>query len=179
MKTKKSVVVAENHLASAFAAIIASLPVDKRNKTASDFVELKLTKDGVPEGVPLFDTSEKSIAEIYDIGEMIHRFENGAQGLYDYLVNVIIPHRNELLETGQTEEYSSIIFMSPFLEQHRKREEAVLALAEDKGPLTDMTSCIFCGEPKVHRRIGQTRSADEGFTSIFNCPRCARSWTEN
>jgi DNA-directed RNA polymerase subunit M/transcription elongation factor TFIIS len=169
------VTVVRNKIFDAFKVILNDLSQEKRgDKTAQNFVDLKLA-----DGNPLFGTDEKSISEIHEVAAMMHKLPKGAEQAYYYLSQTVIPIRNELLETNQKETYSTIIFMSPLLEQHRKREEAVLALLEDKGPLTDAASCPKCGEPKVHRRLAQTRSADEGTTSIFTCPRCAFPWTDN
>lgn len=175
MKQAKKIPVAANSVVKAFQVALSFLPDDKiGGKTAQDFMDLKLEN-----GAPLFTASEESLGEIHDLSNMMHRLEGGALAVYTYLQETVIPLRNQLIRMKEKETYSIIIFMAPTLESYRKREEAVSALAEFKGPLTDATSCPSCGEPKVHRDIKQTRSADEGFTSIFECPRCGLTWTEN
>lgn len=177
MKTKQKIPVAKNHLSKAFEVILQSLGEERRNNLEpKDFVDLKLSN-----GKPLFNPEdEKSIAEIHDLSSMMHhKFIDGARTIYNYLKDVIIPARNELIESGREEIYSLITFMSPLLEEHRKREEAALALLEDKGPLTDTVSCPRCGASKVHRILKQTRSADEGITALFTCPNCSLPWAEN
>jgi DNA-directed RNA polymerase subunit M/transcription elongation factor TFIIS len=48
----------------------------------------------------------------------------------------------------------------------------------DHGPLTDIAGCKRCGALKVHKKMAQTRSADEGATAIFTCPKCGFGWNE-
>tara|TARA_B110000046_G_C13015189_1_gene408368 strand:- start:379 stop:606 length:228 start_codon:yes stop_codon:yes gene_type:complete len=38
--------------------------------------------------------------------------------------------------------------------------------------------CKFCQGSNVIYRLLQTRSADEGMTTFFNCSDCGRCWTE-
>lgn len=124
------------------------------------------------------------IAEIHDLGFLVR--ERGVEATWDYLTKTVIPILREQREivTRQPEKYtvvpySEIIFMSPLLEEEREREEIALALNKDEGPLTDIASCQRCPAKKVHRKVAQTRSADEGMTSIFKCPDCRFGWSEN
>jgi DNA-directed RNA polymerase subunit M/transcription elongation factor TFIIS len=134
------------------------------------FIDLK-TNAG-----PLFTTTVASGAEINELAGLV-----ALQGLvetFKYLTDIVIPKLNEMHEVGQIPQHSIITFESPTLEVERRAEKAMLSLNEDKGPLTDAASCPKCGAPKVHRKVAQTRSADEGMTSIFLCPRCLFGWSE-
>ena len=129
----------------------------------------------------LFDLKSKddvsTVASIHDIGCLM--MAKGVQQAYDYLVDVIIPERIERLELDKGVNPNDIVFKSPILADHREREEAALALNEDVGILTDEQSCGRCNAIKVHKRIAQTRSVDEGATALFDCPKCKFTWSEN
>ena len=136
----------------------------------ADFAAIKTIRG------PLFDTTLSTAAEINELAGIVQHL--GIKRTYDYLLNTVIPMLNELYESGQTPQYSIITFHSPLLESERQAENAMLVLNEDKGPLTDIVSCPKCGAPKVHRKMAQTRSADEGQTSIYTCPNCGAGWSE-
>lgn len=119
----------------------------------------------------------KIIGEMHDVSMMMMRM--GPKAVYDYVHDVVIPILNEMIEDRQEQYFSILTFTSPLLAEYAKKEEAVLALNENKGPLTDAAACKRCGALQVHRRIAQTCSADEGFSSIFICPQCSFSWVEN
>uniref|UniRef100_A0A6C0CHD9 TFIIS-type domain-containing protein n=1 Tax=viral metagenome TaxID=1070528 RepID=A0A6C0CHD9_9ZZZZ len=197
MKTAK-ISVGGSRIFLGFEAILEPFGGDTGGITATNFVDLRLSNKR-----PLFEeiilTSEKqeslaekrlrenrtakTIAEMHDLSMMMHRLHteetNGVKAVYEYLTTKVIPILNEMIEDKQEEHFSIITFSSPLLHEYAKIEEAVLALNENRGPLTDATSCKRCGALKVHRRIAQTRSADEGFSSIFICPQCSFSWVEN
>lgn len=175
---KGSINVGSDRVLKGFEAILRPF-ADRDGLEAMNFASLRL-KDGRP----LFVATVKSAGEMYDLGCMMHHFqkqggENPVRRVYTYLESVVIPTLNEMIEDGKEEHFSIITFMSPLLEEERERENAVIALNENKGPLTDASSCKRCGALQVHRRIAQTRSADEGFSSIFICPQCSFSWVEN
>ena len=126
----------------------------------------------------------QTIAEIYDLSFLM--LEQGVDSAWSYLTEVVIPKLNEQWEvlnqnvrTFTVTPYSEVIFLSPLLEEQRHREDIAIALNKDEGALTDVASCLKCAAPKVLRKIAQTRSADEGATSIFKCPRCKFGWNEN
>ena len=73
---------------------------------------------------------------------------------------------------------SYIIFDNPLLAEQRDREIAVLAVQASEGVITDTRQCAKC-EVDVRMKIVQDRSADEGPSTHFTCPRCACSWKEN
>lgn len=183
MKTRqqREVPVGGNRIFKGFEAILAPFE-DKDGLSAQDFVDLKLSNRA-----SLFEETETitltRIGEMHDLSMMMHRINkegrNGPREVYEFLKHTVIPARNEMLGNEEVEYFSTVTFLSPLLREYKKNESAVIALNENKGPLTDAASCKRCGEPKVHRRIAQTRSADEGFSSIFICPKCSFSWVEN
>jgi DNA-directed RNA polymerase subunit M/transcription elongation factor TFIIS len=189
-RNAKSIPVGGDRVSLGFEAILA-FSDDKGGKTAADFAGLRLIDGRFLFGpVPKKQENEtdvtrrarevqevKIIGEMHDVSMMIMRM--GVKAVYDYLTNVVMPILNEMIEDKQEQYFSIITFTSPLLKEYAEKEEAVLALNENKGPLTDASSCKRCGALQVHRRIAQTRSADEGFSSIFICPQCSFSWVEN
>jgi len=172
----------------AFAKIIARANemhgVSEHN--AQDFVELGTTAPHrLFSGKHLFGYTDSEqisnvamISELVDISQLM--MKKGVDVAWEYLTSVVIPKMNEQFESQSVvTPFSTLIFESPLLEKHREVERAAMALNDDKGPLTDVTSCKKCGALKVHRIVKQTRSADEGATSIFDCPNCKFTWTEN
>lgn len=165
--------------------------------TGQDFSDLGKTSNpslNLKSGEYLFRLGDKTgennnlgpqmISEIYDLNFLM--LAQGVQAAWDYLTQHVIPKMNEQWEVMSQAPslfsitpHSTIIFDSPLLEEQRHREDIALALNKDEGPLTDAASCFKCGAQKVHRNIKQTRSADEGMTSIFKCPNCKFGWTEN
>jgi DNA-directed RNA polymerase subunit M/transcription elongation factor TFIIS len=186
----KTIPVAGDRIFLGFEAILGFFE-DKQGITPANFAELELRdrrrlfgplpykQDGESDAVrKAREVREiKIVGEIHDVSMMMMRM--GPKRVYDYLRNVAIPILNEMIEDRQEQYFSIITFTSPLLAEYAKKEEAVLALNENKGPLTDAASCKRCGALQVHRRIAQTRSADEGFSSIFICPQCSFSWVEN
>lgn len=169
MRSKKT---RDNSLISILISLFEGL--DGEGLTPEDFV--KLTVKTPTGSVDLFTPTVKSCSELIEVGGMMRKF--GVRATYDYITTHVIPKLEEMHEVGETEYHSVLIFDSPLLKEERENEDAMLSLNDDKGPLTDVASCFKCGEPKVHRKMAQTRSADEGMTAIFTCPTCKFTWSE-
>ena len=174
-----------SRLVKAFDFILKTHSNGDRTHSAQEFAELE-----VQPGEYLFKMSDdvqgtmQTISEIHDLSFLIR--DHGALAAWDYLTKIVIPKLREQREIIHHEPdrytvtpYSEIIFLSPLLQEERYREEIALTLNKDEGPLTDIASCGKCSAPKVHRKVAQTRSADEGMTSIFTCPECRFGWSEN
>jgi DNA-directed RNA polymerase subunit M/transcription elongation factor TFIIS len=161
---------------SVFLAVQAVIPEKDRNSKpdAEDFVALRVREGDSTR--PLFTPSMQTMNELIELGKMFTKW--GVQETYAYIKTKVIPELEEMYQAGKSERYSVLIFNSPLLEEERQNEEIMLAINADRGPLTDIASCIRCGEAKVHKKMAQTRSADEGATSIFTCPRCGWGWNE-
>lgn len=164
----------ENSLLLAIGVVMEPYASAELKLTPSDFANLNIdTSNGRR---PLFTPSTKSCAEIIELAGMFKSI--GVQKTYEYLVNHVIPKLQEMSEVGEVEYFSVLTFDSPLLEHERRNEEAMHTLNDDRGPLTDITPCVRCGAPKVHKKMQQTRSADEGMTAIYTCPVCKYGWTE-
>jgi DNA-directed RNA polymerase subunit M/transcription elongation factor TFIIS len=167
---------AQTRANSVFYALKAIIPPEKATDelNASAFADLKV-KTGETSR-PLFVPSLETMAELVELSAMITDW--GLQESYDYLVTKVIPKLEELHES-QTPQYSSVlIFNSPLTAVERQHEIIGASINSSLGPLTNITSCGRCGASKVHRKMAQTRSADEGTTAIFTCPDCGNQWQE-
>jgi len=147
-KVMSKVEISRNRIIAAFGAILKNLD-DNKGFTPEDFANLR-TNEG-----PLFEPNVQTISEIIELGNMMKVM--GVENTYNYLVENVIPKKNEIYEADKTEYFSILIFDSPLLDDQKKVEEAMLRLNDDKGPLTDSVSCKNCGNPKVHRKVKQTR----------------------
>tara|TARA_R110001632_G_scaffold67017_4_gene157637 strand:- start:1237 stop:1761 length:525 start_codon:yes stop_codon:yes gene_type:complete len=125
----------------------------------------------------LFDTTKQSLSDIFDLGFLME--EKSIDEAYEFLVTDVIPKMKEAQEIGEDDYHSLIIFNSPLLEVQKINERTALYLQDDKGPLTDLISCPRCGASKVRHEKIQTRSADEGATSVFTCVVCNWNLTQS
>ena len=155
--------------------ITAIIPQDQQDDgyDADKFAALKVREGD--KSRDFFTPSMQSMNELLELSKMITLW--GAKQTYEYLVNDVIPTLEEMYEAGTPQRFSVLIFNSPLLENERLNEE-VLAAMHGNGQLTDTASCMRCGESKVYKKMAQTRSADEGMTAIFTCPRCGFGWNE-
>lgn len=168
-------------------AMIMSRSKESSSKSPQDFADLGVKgKPSLKSGKYLFnlDDGGQSISDMHDLGFMME--ERGVDATWDYLTQVIIPTLNEQWEVMSKDiklyavkPYSEIVFLSPLLDEQRRREDIAMELNKDEGVLTDAASCPRCGAKEVNRKIAQTRSADEGLSSIYKCPKCKFPWTEN
>lgn len=136
-------------------------------KLLYDLADLKLKN-----GRFLFEV--ENIPEIYDLYFLLK--SDGPLSVQKFLVSIVIPTKNEMIERGEPELYPSIVFDSPLLDKERDNEEKAIALQDDRGELSESSSCGRCGSTKNYLKIAQTRSVDEGPTSIFTCSRCKNCW---
>ena len=60
----------------------------------------------------------------------------------------------------------------------RGKEQAAEAGADASGPLAEK-SCPRCGHPEMSYATAQLRSADEGQTIFYTCPKCSYKFSEN
>lgn len=161
--------VADGGLRQIIGKIIPHPDNDKPNPAdVDDFMNLKVLYQ------PLFNI--ENLHEIYDLYYLIE--ERGTRFVYDWLVNEIIPKKEELIDGGNVEHYSLMIFESPALDILKQRESAALALQSYRGTLTDTRECGKCGSKQMYLEILQDRKADEGPSSVFTCPKCNASWKE-
>eukprot|EP01091_Cochliopodium_minus_P014689 TRINITY_DN5018_c0_g1_i1.p1 TRINITY_DN5018_c0_g1~~TRINITY_DN5018_c0_g1_i1.p1 ORF type:complete len:130 (-),score=22.05 TRINITY_DN5018_c0_g1_i1:61-450(-) len=56
-------------------------------------------------------------------------------------------------------------------EEFNSTKEILMQLIEEE--------CPKCGEEKVYYHTKQLRSADEGSTIFYNCPKCTFQWNQN
>lgn len=134
---------------------------------ASDFISLRYTDEWGD------DTSLLS-AENIDVVWNLH-FEFGKRGVketYEWLRDEVLEKKKELILRGVAEIYKIAIFESKLLEEAKEKEKLALALQQNLGVLSDIKSCGKCGKEKIYVKVAQTRSIDEGPTSIFTCPKC-------
>ncbi|XP_043200263.1 DNA-directed RNA polymerase I subunit RPA12-like [Amphibalanus amphitrite] len=59
-----------------------------------------------------------------------------------------------------------------------KEQSSDGAAAEASGPVAEKT-CPRCGHPEMSYATAQLRSADEGQTIFYTCPKCAYKFSEN
>lgn len=171
----QTIKVNDNKVLKAFAKVIPEKGIKTAKYNAQDFANLMVDDRHLFSGKP--DAIENTLADIWFLGFMMS--EIGIDETYDYLQNQIIPEIKEAEEIGEKDYYSRIIFHSPLTATQRENEAHTLFLQEDKGPLTDLMSCPRCGASKVRHEKIQTRSADEGATSIFTCVICNWTLTES
>jgi DNA-directed RNA polymerase subunit M/transcription elongation factor TFIIS len=145
-----------------------------------DFVsDLRLFR-GTNQEKPLLTVN--NFPEIYELYFIIDKF--GVDATYVWLKDSVIPKMHEDYERYEGNIDSAlalpsyIIFDNPLLAEQRDREIAVLAVQAGEGIITDTRQCAKC-EVNVRMKIIQDRSADEGPSTHFTCPRCACSWKEN
>ncbi len=168
----KKLEVNRGRIIKAFDVVIKSAgKQDSDIVAAQEFEKLKLSNDEY-----LFKISAKGCSDIHDLGFLMR--SKGVKVAYDYLVNIVIPTLNEMIEVGEYPLYSQVVFLSPLLEDRKLIEDAALALNDDKGVLSDLQECVKCGAPKTYHTRAQTRSADEGMTSLFKCPDCNFAWSD-
>lgn len=125
----------------------------------------------------LFEGDMRSMVELVELAYMVEVW--GIVKTYTYLKEQVIPKLEEMHIAGTRQYHSVLVFDSSLVAEQKENEEVMLALNDDLGPLTDIASCGRCGATKVHRKMKQTRSADEGITAIFTCPNCQNTWNEN
>lgn len=159
---------ADHKLIKAFSVILPKNVIDRYS--AQDFVDLQVGDK------PLFQPTPECLHAIFDLGFLIK--QKGVVETYNYLHDEVIPQLEDL-DVEQNEFYSYIVFSSPLLERQKMIENITLSLNDDKGPLTDLVQCPRCDAPKVSHKKMQTRSIDEGATSIFTCVVCKWTLTES
>lgn len=161
-------------LTKAFDKLLNTLPNKEGDRTAQDFLQLTyLNRDGEDE--PLF--TSKSYSELWELYFIIR--EIGLERTYQWLYEELIPQIEDEVQKNDVQIYSLLIFNSPLLDEQREREELALSMQQDRGILSDIKSCRKCGNEKTYLRVVQDRSADEGPSSVYECPKCYACWKEN
>ena len=161
------------HLIQSFDRLISRFPEDERTRSGQDFASLSYqVEDGVFESLFTADR----MGEIWDLYFQMQA--NGIESTYQWLNNTIIPRKEELLGRRIVEIYPISVFESPLLDEVKEREQIALSLEQDQGILSDIKGCGKCGNEKTYVRVVQDRSADEGPSSVFTCPRCNTCWKE-
>lgn len=90
-----------------------------------------------------------------------------------YITKLVIPEKKKYLENNQEEFVSLLIFLSPLLEKQREEEANIIAMQANEGiKQKGIYSCNKCGHDEHFIKIMQTRSGDEGPTTIVKCARC-------
>ena len=167
---------AQTRANSIFYALKTIIPegIAKEGYDASAFADF-VVKTG-DTSRPLFMPNLETMSELVELSAMVEIW--GVEQTYNYLKNVVIPKLEELHDS-KTPQYSSVlIFNSPLLAVERQHEAVGISINSRLGPLTNIANCGRCGATKVHRKMAQTRSADEGATAIFTCPECGNQWQE-
>lgn len=143
------------------------------------FASLRLFQD-TDHPLPLLSVDR--LYEIYELYYVMEKF--GVNNTYVWLKDDVIPKMQETYERyqGSSKDVISklpslIVFDSPLLAEQRDREIAVLAVQAGEGIITDTRQCAKC-DVNVRMKIVQDRSADEGPSTHFTCPKCGCSWKE-
>lgn len=116
-----------------------------------------------------------NLTDIYDLYFMFKNFQDSSL-VVSYLTDIVIPMKNEMILKQEPELYSISVFESPLLKLQKDNEEKVIALQDYKGDLSSNSICGRCGSTENYLKIKQTRSVDEGPTSIYTCPKCNNCW---
>jgi DNA-directed RNA polymerase subunit M/transcription elongation factor TFIIS len=137
------------------------------------FMNMKI-REGQEDEAYFFNA--ENLHEIYDLYFLIH--EQGVVAAAKFLRETLIPAKNEMIERQELELHSIMIFESPILAKEREHEEIAIALQDDRGILSETSACGRCSSTQNHMKIKQTRSVDEGPTTIITCSRCKNCWSE-
>ena len=121
----------------AFSAIIPENGGLKYLSVLSLIMDIKLVN-----GEYLF--TAKNLADIYDL-YFLFNSSDGPKVAHDFITNVVVPTKNEMILKNEPELFSTIIFESPLLAVAQQNEENVLALQNDRGELSDSSTCGRCG----------------------------------
>jgi len=76
---------------------------------------------------------------------------------------------------------AEVTYIIPFNELDaytRGRDPAAAGDAAPSGPLAEKV-CPRCGNPEMSYATAQLRSADEGQTIFYTCPKCSYKFSEN
>jgi len=144
-------------------------------QTLVDILTDMKVREGFPDEQFLFTAD--NLSDLYDLYFHIVAMDD-ATGVVKHLRDNVIPLKNELIERGDTEMYSTIVFESPLLQEARDHEAISIALQDDRGVLSETSACGRCGSGENYMRIAQTRSVDEGPTTIITCSKCKNCWSE-
>lgn len=140
------------------------------NEVVEQLLNLKLSNDRY-----LFNG--ENLADLYDLHFLLQE-EDGVVLTLKYLQETVIPIMNEMIDLDEPALFSTIIFESPLLAEAKEHEEITLALQDDRGVLSDTSTCGKCGSGQNYMRVAQTRSVDEGPTTIYTCPKCKNCWSQ-
>ena len=158
----------------AFWQIMPSQDISKYAEVVNALTELKV-REGFDDVRYLFTAD--NLNDLYDLYFHLASLDNPMDAV-DHLRDNVIPIKNEMIERGDMEMYSIITFESPTLKEERNHESISIALQDDRGVLSDTSACGRCGSEQNHMKIKQTRSVDEGPTTIITCSKCKNCWSE-